>query len=259
VSICKFGTLSLIGLKYWVKGELIRSDVREGQAGVEIVLDGQFVDVETCEPIVSLYWDIWNCNSTGVYSGVVANGNGNSADTSNYNTTFLRGLQPTDDDGVAQFRSVFPGHHAGRATHHHVIAYLNATVLPNNTLTGGTVAHVGQLFWDQDLITQVEATSPYNTNTITLTTNAEDRVFSDETENSASDPVIEYVFLGNDLSDGIFGWITIAVNTSASYDPNYSFVYTSSGSVPESGGSAGGEPGALSGTPPSGTAVPTSA
>lgn len=146
MSICKFGTLSLIGLKYWVKGKLIRSDVREGQAGVEIVLDGQFVDVETCEPIVGLYWDIWNCNSTGVYSGVVANGNGNSADTSNYNTTFLRGLQPTDD-GVAQFRSVFPGHYAGRATHH-VIAYLNVTVLPNNTLTGGTVALVGQLFWD---------------------------------------------------------------------------------------------------------------
>ena len=46
MSICKFGTLSLIGLKYWVKGELIRSDVREGQAGVEIVLDGQFVDVD---------------------------------------------------------------------------------------------------------------------------------------------------------------------------------------------------------------------
>jgi hypothetical protein len=68
------------------------------------------------------------------------------------------------------------------------------------------------------LITQVEATSPYNTNTITLTTNAENRVFSDETENCTSDPVIEYVFLGNDLSDGIFGWINIAVNTSASYE-----------------------------------------
>jgi hypothetical protein len=66
VSICKFGTLSLIGLKYWVKEELIRFDVRQGQAGIEIVLDGQFVDVETREPIVGLYWDIWNCNSTGV-------------------------------------------------------------------------------------------------------------------------------------------------------------------------------------------------
>lgn len=230
--------------------------------------------METCEPIVGLYWDIWNCNSTGVYSGVVETGNGNSADTSNYNATFLRGLQPTDDDGVAQFQSIFPGHYAGRATHHHVIAHLNATVLSNNTLTGGTVAHVGQLFWDQDLITQVEATSPYNTNTINITTNAEDRVFTGETASSTSDPVIEYVLLGDDLSDGIFGWITIAVNTSASYDPNYSFVYTSSGSIAESGGDTvagggaapsgatgapSGATGAPTGTPPSSTAVATSA
>lgn len=249
-----------------MKGELIRSDVTDGQAGVATVLDGQFVDVETCEPIVGLYWDVWNCNSTGVYSGVVSAGNGNSDDISNLDATFLRGLQPTDDDGVAQFQTIFPGHYSGRATHIHVIAHLNATILPNNTLTGGTAAHVGQLFFDQELISQVEATSPYNTNTIAVTTNEEDRVFSDETENTTSDPVVEYVLLGDDLSEGLFGWITIAVNTSAEYDPNYSFIYTSSGSIAESGGSEGtggsesgssGPGGNFTGTPPSSTAVTT--
>lgn len=117
-----------------------------------------------------------------------------------------------------------------------MIAALNATVLSNGTLTGGTVGHIGQLFWDQDLVDQVEATYPYNTNNITLTTNAEDRVFAEETL-TTSDPVVEYVMLGDTLADGLFGWITVAVNVSATYDPAYSFEYTASGGIAESGGS----------------------
>jgi protocatechuate 3,4-dioxygenase beta subunit len=55
----------------------------------------------------------------GVYSGVIASGNGNSNDDSNLDATFLRGLQKTDDEGVAQFQTIFPGHYTGRATHIH--------------------------------------------------------------------------------------------------------------------------------------------
>ncbi|RAH46495.1 intradiol ring-cleavage dioxygenase [Aspergillus brunneoviolaceus CBS 621.78] len=227
---------------YYVPGEYVRADLRESQPGVPVTIEGQFVDVETCEPITDLYWDIWNCNATGVYSGLVATGNGNTADTSNLNATFLRGIQKTDSDGVVTFNTLFPGHYSGRTTHHHMVAHLDVTVQENNTITGGTVAHIGQIFWDQDLINAVEATSPYNENTVTLTTNAEDRVFSDETENSTSDPVLNYVYIGDDLSDGLFGWITIAVNVSATYDPNYSFIYTSSGgeAVDDSSSSTGG-------------------
>lgn len=117
-----------------------------------------------------------------------------------------------------------------------MIAHLNATVLPNNTLTGGSIAHVAQLFWDQDLINAVEATYPYSENDITITENADDRVFGLESEDDGDDPVFEYVYLGDDLSDGLFGWITVAVNTSATYDPSYSYVYTASGGIAESGG-----------------------
>lgn len=42
--------------------------------------------------------------------------------------------------------------------------------------------------------------------------------------------------LGDLFSDGLFRWVTIAVNVSATYDPNYSFVYTAEGRVAESGG-----------------------
>ncbi|KAJ3828887.1 Intradiol ring-cleavage dioxygenase [Lentinula raphanica] len=221
---------------YWVKGELIRSNITEGEPGVPVTIEGQFVDVETCEPIVGLYWDVWHCNSTGVYSGVVAMGNGNSDDESNLDSIFLRGIQQSDDEGVVTFDTVFPGHYTDRATHIHMIAHLNATLLSNNTLSGGTVPHVGQVFFDQDLITDVEALYPYSTNTINITENVDDSVFIAETEDSTSDPVLEYVYLGDSLSDGLFAWITVAVNTSATYDPNYSYVYTANGSVAESGG-----------------------
>jgi protocatechuate 3,4-dioxygenase beta subunit len=245
---------------FYVKGEHIRNNLREGQPGVPLILDSQFIDVETCEPIRNLWWDVWNCNSTGVYSGVVSNGNGNVDDASNINATFLRGVKKTDSDGVAQFETVFPGHYSGRTTHHHVVAHLNVTILPNNTIVGGTVAHIGQLFYDQDLIYEVEATHPYNTNNITITTNADDHVFQDETENTSSDPVINYVRLGHSLSDGIFGYITIAVNRSATYDPNYSFIYTSSGGQAASGGNTGGGGGGGfpgNGTSPSGSGFPS--
>ncbi|EKG18301.1 Intradiol ring-cleavage dioxygenase [Macrophomina phaseolina MS6] len=94
---------------YYVQGEWIRRDVTEGQAGVPLHLDLQFVDVNTCEPVPNLYIDIWAANATGVYSGIdVSNGQGG------LNTTFLRGVQESDDDGVAQFDTIFPGHYEGK-------------------------------------------------------------------------------------------------------------------------------------------------
>src|SRR5947208_3585985 len=100
--------------------------------------------------------DFWHCNSTGVYSGIIANGNGDQSDATNINNTFLRGLQPTEYDGVAQFTTLFPGHYTGRAPHIHVMAHFNGTILPNSTYSGGTVSHIGQLFFDQSLISEVE-------------------------------------------------------------------------------------------------------
>lgn len=119
-----------------VTGELIRSDITEDQQGVPLYLDMQMINPRTCEPVPDIYLDFWQCNSTvcaycslvgrremltnqGVYSGVVAFGNGNPADQSNMDNTFLRGLQKTDEIGVAQIKTLFPGHYHGRATHIH--------------------------------------------------------------------------------------------------------------------------------------------
>ncbi|KAK1687617.1 Intradiol ring-cleavage dioxygenase [Colletotrichum godetiae] len=245
---------------FWVKGEHLRADLRDDQEGVDIVLDGQFIDVETCEPITDLYWDLWNCNATGVYSGVQSSMNGDVNDASNLDKAFLRGIQKTDADGVVQFTTKFPGHYDGRATHHHMVAFLDATVLPNNTLSSSHAAHIGQLFWDQDLITEVESLYPYTLNTVDVTLNADDHVVTSQLgSNADSDPFFDYAYLGDDVAEGLFGWITIGVNRSASYETSYDFALTEAGGVAvegesEDGGLSGGMPSG-SGGMPSGTGM----
>ena len=128
-----------------------------------------------------------------MYSGVAANGNGNSNDTSNISNTFLRGIQQTDVNGVVQFETLFPGHYDGRATHIHVLSHNpnSTTIRTNSTLLGSNfttfASHVGQLFFDQDLISQVESTFPYNTNTQSVTANDADSILIEEADLEAED------------------------------------------------------------------------
>jgi hypothetical protein len=42
-----------------VAGEFIRSDVRDGQAGVKLVLDTQVLDYKTCQPVKGALLEIW--------------------------------------------------------------------------------------------------------------------------------------------------------------------------------------------------------
>ena len=52
---------------YYVLGEMIRKNVTEGQPGIPLYLEVQYIDISTCEPVPEVYVDIWNCNSTGYY------------------------------------------------------------------------------------------------------------------------------------------------------------------------------------------------
>ncbi|KAJ5180129.1 hypothetical protein N7492_003339 [Penicillium capsulatum] len=257
---------------YYVTGELIRENIVEDQAGVPLYMDIQLIDTNTCDPLPNIYMDIWHCNATGVYSGVEASGNGDSSDATNLDATFLRGIQPSNKDGVVQFESIFPGHYTGRATHIHGKAspkyplpkcpHTNASsvvlthaanetkVRANDTLSDLYTAkssHVGQLFFDQDLITDVEKTSPYSTNTQDLTTNADDSILSEEAD--TIDPFMEYVLLGDDVSDGIFAWISVGVDATEDTDITPAAYYTEQGGVENenSGMGMGGGPG---GAPP---------
>ncbi|KAH8899891.1 aromatic compound dioxygenase [Thozetella sp. PMI_491] len=235
---------------YYVAGEYIRTDVTEVQEGVELALDLQVLDTVTCEPVTGAFLEIWHCNSTGVYSGVSANGNGNSAtDTSNLNNTFLRGVQQTDADGSVQFQTLVPGHYTGRTTHIHVMVHFNATAQANGTLLDTNAGHVGQVFFDQDLIYEVEATSVYAANTQTLTLNSEDGILAQEA--ATSDPFVEYVLLGDSIEDGLLGWFSFGINTTLSYQVSNAATFYDTGGVTNP--NAGGPGGPGGGPPPSGT------
>lgn len=96
---------------------------------------------------------------------------------------------------------------------------------------------------DQGLIDKVEASWPYRLNTIKQTLNVNDGVFITESEDTTIQPVLEYVYLGNNLDDGLFAWVTVGINVSATYDPNYSFIWTAVGAVADAHGSNTPSPG----------------
>lgn len=45
---------------YYVAGEYVRTDVTDGQAGVDLHLEVQILDIETCEPVANAYAEIWS-------------------------------------------------------------------------------------------------------------------------------------------------------------------------------------------------------
>jgi protocatechuate 3,4-dioxygenase beta subunit len=237
-----------------VTGEHVRRNVTENQAGVPLTVDIQIIDINTCAPIPRIMLDFWHCNATGVYSGVNANGNGNSNDTRNLNATFLRGIQPSNSEGVVTVHSIFPGHYTGRATHIHILGHLNATLASNRTLmTSGQITHVGQMFFDQDLITQAETAFPYNTNTQSTTLNSDDSILAQASEDV--DPIMEYILLGDSITDGVLAWTSIGVNVSASYNVQAAATIYESGGVEneQSGGPGGNGTFGGNGTMPTGT------
>ncbi|KAH0367061.1 aromatic compound dioxygenase, partial [Aureobasidium melanogenum] len=246
---------------YYVEGEYIRKNITEDQEGVPLTLEIQVIDVNTCEPVPDVYIDFWHCNATGVYSAIVANGNGDASDTGNVNTTFLRGIAETDPEGVATFESIVPGHYTSRANHVHIITHTNTTLYVNGTMSPGSIQHVGQLFFDMSLLKQVEATYPYNTNTQDWTTNSEDSILAEETATDGVDPVVEYILLGDDVSDGVLAWISMGVDMTNNQTVSPAGNYYRTGGLMDSsssgmgggmgGGAGNGTGNGTAGAPPS--------
>ncbi|KAM5346171.1 hypothetical protein ACJ41O_009176 [Fusarium nematophilum] len=227
---------------YYVSGERIRKNIVERQRGVHALLEYQVIDVNTCDPVPDVYVEIWHCNATGVYSGVIAGANGNPSDESNVDTTWLRGIQRTDCDGVAHFHSIFPGHYTSRATHIHLVVHTNVTLFPNNTLGSENYAsHIGHAFFDQDLITEVEKLEPYRRNTLVLTENVDDIIISQDPATNGVIRFMEYTFIGDHVSDGLLAWIALGVNTTRSRPVTPAVRLYDSGGVPNA--DAPGAPG----------------
>ena len=143
---------------YYLEGDKLRKDIREGRPGVLLDLRTTVLDVSTCKPIQGAAVHIWHCDAGGSYSGVSAN------DT--VGKTFLRGIQKTNAAGLASFRTIYPGWYAGRTVHIHVRVYI-----------GGNTVHTGQFFFPESVTNQVYKRSPYNQRPSRDTLNATDSIF----------------------------------------------------------------------------------
>ncbi len=97
---------------------LVRRDITDGKPGAPLELRIGVIDAETCAPIPDATVDIWHADAIGLYSAFTGQGDSEDVDTSAQ--SFLRGVQPTDVDGVATFTTVYPGWYMGRTTHVHV-------------------------------------------------------------------------------------------------------------------------------------------
>jgi protocatechuate 3,4-dioxygenase beta subunit len=89
-----------------------RVDIRGGVEGVTLELDLQVVQQGTCAPVVGAEVDLWGANADGDYSGY--------ADFDTVGEDWMRGMQVTDEEGVAKFTAIIPGSYPGRAIHLHV-------------------------------------------------------------------------------------------------------------------------------------------
>ena len=78
----------------------------------------------------------------------------------------MRGIQKTDGQGFAVFRTVYPGWYMGRAVHIHVKVHV-----------GGNVVHTGQLFFSDTLTDAVYKRTPYSRRPNRDTRNANDSIY----------------------------------------------------------------------------------
>jgi protocatechuate 3,4-dioxygenase beta subunit len=129
---------------YYVDDAVVRRNVTEGRPGVTLMLRLTVVDASTCKPVKGAAVEIWHCDADGIYSGT------SQQDTED--ARFLRGVQRTDANGLAIFRTIYPGWYPGRTVHIHTMVHI-----------GGNVVHTGQLYFSDAVTDAVYKRSPYST------------------------------------------------------------------------------------------------
>jgi len=99
-------------------------------------------------------------------------------------STFLRGIQFTDDRGVVVFDTVFPGFYMGRTNHIHFKVREGGHLVARpdgaqgeRTYIEGHTAHTGQVFFPEEFAAELMRHEPYSRHRIHRTTQDEDGVF----------------------------------------------------------------------------------
>lgn len=146
-----------------------RQDISEGYPGLPMRLLVRVVRADGCRPVTDAEVDVWHTDHLGVYSGPTPSTICNPSARNVSGERFFRGLQPTDDDGVAAFDTVLPGWYPGRTAHIHY-----------TIRTPGAQWLTSQLYFDPGLTAEIYAEHPdYATRGPASVTNATDGLIAD--------------------------------------------------------------------------------
>ena len=237
---------------YYIQNQILRPNITEDRPGLPLKLRVALVDAKSCRPLPNAALDIWHCDALGVYSGFAAGADGpggpgrrgpRGADSFGFvpgmppppgpgmdgpggpggspppesritdASRFLRGIQLTDHEGIAEFTTLYPGWYAGRAIHIHLKVHLGGHG-EGGKYAGGHVSHTGQLFFPEDITGEVARLEPYEKRLrVHRTLQSEDHVFNDE-HGSTSMLSLSRLTKGTN-ADGFVGTVTLAVDPDA--------------------------------------------
>lgn len=123
---CVLAADTTTGPYIWPRSQTLRQDMSEDQQGIPLWLDIGVMDMATCSPLEGVLVDLWHCNATGSYSSFtgipadktfgeytkennIKNVKFGVTDLHTDNTTFCRGMWPTDENGMTELKTIFPG------------------------------------------------------------------------------------------------------------------------------------------------------
>ncbi len=124
---------------YFYCGETPGKNIAAGQVGEPLILALRVIDAKTCTPLTGAIVDVWHADARGAYSGYdadpdVAATQSDHLDPNNENR-WCRGALVVDEDGIAEFETVYPSYYFGRAVHIHYKVHLgNKAYVTNQTL-----------------------------------------------------------------------------------------------------------------------------
>ena len=179
---------------FYIDVGLERRDITEGLAGHPLRLGIRVVD-EACNALPGAVVDVWHCDTDGDYSAF-SDGAG-SSDDGGEGTTFLRGSQVADADGIVEFATNYPGWYRGRTVHIHAKVRLDDTEILTT-----------QLYFPDDVSDEIFTEDPYAARGERDTRNEDDSI--------AGDPAAAGNLLAvSAAGDGSLGLVVLGVDPDA--------------------------------------------
>jgi protocatechuate 3,4-dioxygenase beta subunit len=218
---------------FYLPLDLLRQDITEDKPGVPLRLRIAVADVNSCALLENAAVDIWHCDAQGFYSGVTGAPGGGASEEAGAGAeagTFLRGIQLTDADGIAEFETIYPGWYSGRTVHIHMKVHIGGTPeileLPTRaageagTYAGGHVSHTGQFYFEDTTSDDVFATAEayVGRDNARRIRNDQDGILGEHLDEPGFILSLTPLAVG-DVTQGFLGEITIGIDPEAAPGP----------------------------------------